>query len=164
MESEDFKIDFKLFQDNLNALPNFYKVSNGNLDYLHEQNKNDFFNLNSDEIIDILLVLDELNKAIQINIDENKFDGSEEIVSILRKSMGQTYQKSINKKKTKKSIFKPLKKPKKIFLKVLKDTSFLKDTQNTQNFNSKKTAADTSLKSNNNIINVTEKVSDETNK
>ena len=164
MEYEDFKIDFKFFQDNLNALPNFYKASNGNLEYLHEQNKNDFFNLNSEEITDIILVLDELNKAIQINIDENKFDGSEEIVSILRKSMGQTYQKSINKKKAKKSIFKPLKKPKKIFLKVLKDTSFLKDTQNTQNFNSKKTAADTSLKSNNNIINVTEKVSDETNK
>ena len=163
MESEDFKIDFKMFQDNLNALPNFYKVSNGNLDYLHEQNKNDFFNLNSDEIIDILLVLDELNKAIQINIDENKFDGSEEIVSILRKPMGQTYQKGINKKKAKKCIFKPLKKPKKIFLKVLKDTSFLKDTQNTQNLISKKTAADTSLKSNN-IINITEKVSDETNK
>ena len=78
--------------------------------------------------------------------------------------MGQTYQKSIHKKKTKKNIFKPLKKPKKIFIKVLKDTSYLKDTQNTQNFNSKKTAADTSLKSNNNIINVTEKVNDETNK
>ena len=164
MESIDIEIDFKYFQDNLNALPNFFKFSNGNLDYLHEQNKNDFFNLNSEEITDIILVLDELNKAIQINIDENKFDGSEEIVSILRKPMGQTYQKSINKKKTKKSIFKPLKKPKKIFLKVLKDTSFLKDTQNTQNFNSKKTAADTSLKSNNNIINITEKVIDETNK
>ena len=51
--------------------------------------------------------------------------------------MCQAYQKRIN-KKSKKSIFKPLKKPKKIFLKVLKDTSFLKDTQNTQNFNSKK--------------------------
>ena len=164
MESIDIEIDFKYFQDNLNALPNFFKFSNGNLDYLHEQNKNDFFNLNSEEITDIILVLDELNKAIQINIDENKFDGSEEIVSILRKPMGQTYQKSINKKKTKKSIFKQLKKPKKIFLKVLKDTSFLKDTQNTQNFNSKKTAADTSLKSNNNIINITEKVIDETNK
>ena len=77
MEYEDFKIDFKFFQDNLNALPNFYKASNGNLEYLHEQNKNDFFNLNSEEITDIILVLDELNKAIQINIDENKFDGSE---------------------------------------------------------------------------------------
>ena len=46
----------------------------------------------------------------------------------------------------------------------MKDTSFLKDTQNTQNLISKKTAADTSLKSNNIIINITEKVSDETNK
>ena len=164
MKSMDIEIEFRYFQDNLNALPNFYKSSNGNLDYLHEQTKNDFFNLNSEEISDILLVLDELNKAIQINIDENYIDDCSEIVSILRKPMGQTYQKSINKKKTKKNIFKPLKKPKKIFLKVLKDTSFLKDTQNKQNFNSKKTATDTSLKSNNNIINVTEKVSDETNK
>ena len=164
MKSMDIEIEFRYFQDNLNALPNFYKCSNGNLDYLHEQTKNDFLSLNSEEISDIFLVLDELNKAIQINIDENYIDDCSEIVSILRKPMGQTYQKSINKKKTKKNIFKPLKKPKKIFLKVLKDTSFLKDTQNTQNFNSKKTAADTSLKSNNNIINVTEKVSDETNK
>jgi hypothetical protein len=164
MESIDIEIEYKFFQDNLNALPNFYRSSNGNLDYLLEQTKNDFFNLNSEEISDILLVLDELNKAIQINIDENYIDDCSEIVSILRKPMGQTYQKSINKKKAKKNIFKPLKKPKKIFLKVLKDTSFLKDTQNTQNFNSKKTAADTSLKSNNNIINVTEKVSYEANK
>ena len=164
MESIDIEIEFKYFQDNLNDLPSFYKGSNGNLDYLHEQTKNDFLSLNSEEISDIFLVLDELNKAIQINIDENHIDDCSEIVSILRKPMGQTYQKSINKKKIKKNIFKPLKKPKKIFLKVLKDTSFLKDTQNTQNFNSKKTAADTYLKSNNNIINVTEKVNDETNK
>ena len=163
MKSIDIEIEYKYFQDNLNALPNFYKCSNGNLDYLHEQTNN-FFSLNSEEISDIFLVLNEINKAIQINIDENYNDDCSEIVSILRKPMGQTYQKSINKKKTKNNIFKPLKKPKKIFLKVLKDTSFLKDTQNTQNFNSKKTAADTSLKSNNNIINVTEKVSDETNK
>ena len=157
MKSIDIEIEYKYFQDNLNALPNFYKCSNGNLDYLHEQTNN-FFSLNSEEISDIFLVLNEINKAIQINIDENYNDDCSEIVSILRKPMGQTYQKSINKKKTKNNIFKPLKKPKKIFLKVLKDT------QNTQNFNSKKTAADTSLKSNNNIINVTEKVSDETNK
>ena len=164
MESLDIEYDFKIFQDNLNALPKFYKISNGHLDYLLEKNKNDFFNLNSDETLDILLLLEELNKAIQINIDENINDDCGEIISILRKPMGQTYQKSIHKKKTKKNIFKPLKKPKKIFIKVLKDTSYLKDTQNTQNFNSKKTAADTSLKSNNNIINVTEKVNDETNK
>jgi hypothetical protein len=164
MECLYIETDFKCFQENLNALPNFYKISNVNLDFLHEKNKNDFFTLNSEEIYDIMLVLEELNKAIQINIDENYIDDCQEIVSILRKPMGQTYQKSIHNKKTKKSIFKPLKKPKKIFLKVLKDTSFLKDTQNTQNFNSKKTADVTSLKSNNNIINVTEKVSDETNK
>ena len=165
MECFEIESDFKYFQENLNALPNFYTNSNGNLDFLHEKNKNDFFTLNSDEICDIMLVLEELNKAIQINIDENYVDDCQEILSILRKPMGQTYQKSINHHKTnKKSIFKPLKKPKKIFVKVLKDTSFLKDTQNTQNFNSKKTADVTSLKSNNNIINVTEKINDETNK
>ena len=165
MECFEIESDFKYFQENLNALPNFYTNSNGNLDFLHEKNKNDFFTLNSDEICDIVLVLEELNKAIQINIDENYVDDCQEILSILRKPMGQTYQKSIHHHKTnKKSIFKPLKKPKKIFVKVLKDTSFLKDTQNTQNFNSKKTADVTSLKSNNNIINVTEKISDETNK
>ena len=42
MKSMDIEIEFKYFRDNLNALPNFYKSSNGNLDYLHEQNKNDF--------------------------------------------------------------------------------------------------------------------------
>ena len=155
MECLDIDSDFKFFQDNLNTLPNFYKISNGNLDFLHEKNKNDFLTLNSDEIYDIELVLEELNKAIQINIDENNIDDCQEIVSILRKPMGKTYQKSIHHKKSKKSIFKPLKKPKKIFLKVLKDTSFLKDTQDTQNFNTKKTAEATSLKSNNNIINIT---------
>ena len=102
MESLDIEFDFTIFQENLNALPKFYKFSNGNLDYLHEKNKNDFFNLNSDEILDIISVLDELNKAIQINIDENNYDDCEEIISILRKSMGQTYQKSIHTKKTKK--------------------------------------------------------------
>ena len=164
MECLEIESDFKYFRENLNALPNFYKTSNGNLDFLHEKNKNDFFTLNSDEICDIVLVLEELNKAIQINIDENYIDDCKEILSLLRKPMGQTYQKSIYHKTNKKSIFKPLKKPKKIFVKVLKDTSFLKDTQNTQNFNSKKTADVTSLKSNNNIINVTEKINDETNK
>ena len=39
MESFNIEIDFNYFRDNLNALPNFYKISNGNLDYLHEKNK-----------------------------------------------------------------------------------------------------------------------------
>ncbi len=145
----------------LNALPNFYKY----LNFINETNKNDFFNLNPDEISDISYVLIELNKAIQINIDETNIDECEEILSILRKSKGQTYQKSIRHKNTKKSMFKPLTKPKKIFVKVLKSNSPLKDTQNTENINSKKTAAsNTSIKSNNNIVNITEKVNDETNK
>ena len=164
MECLEIESDYQYFQENLNALPNFYKNSNCNLDFLLEKNKNDFFTLNPDEICDIILVLEELNKAIQINIDENCIDECQEIISILSKPMGQTYQKSIHHHKTnKKSIFKPLKKPKKIFVKVLKDTSFLKDTQNIP-LHSKKTADATSLKSNNNIINVTEKISDETNK
>ena len=166
MELIDIESDFKSFQENLNALPNFYKNSNGNLNFINEINKNDFFNLNSDEISDILFLLEELNKAIQINIDENNIDECEELLSILRKSMGQTYQKSIRHKKSKKSVFKPLTKPRKIFVKVLKNNSPLKDIQyTTQNTNSKKTAAsNTSIKSNNNIANITEKVNDETNK
>ena len=77
-----------------------------------------FHNLNSEEVSDILFVLDELNKAIQINIDESKIDSCEEIISILRKTKGQPHQKSVNHKISKKSIFKPLKKPRKIMLKA----------------------------------------------
>ena len=164
---EDIELDFTTFQKNINQLPNFYKNSNGNLNFINETNKNDFFNLNPDEISDISYVLIELNKAIQINIDETNIDECEEILSILRKSKGQTYQKSIRHKNTKKSMFKPLTKPKKIFVKVLKSNSPLKeDTQNTQNTNSKKTAASNTsyIKSNNNIANMSEKVNDETNK
>ena len=76
------------------------------------------------------------------------------------------HQKSVNHKISKKSIFKPLTKPKKIFLKVLRDEDPSKDIQMT-NCNSKKTektAASTSLKSNNNIENVSEKISIVTNK
>ena len=61
-------------------------------------------------------------------------------------------------------MFKPLTRPKKIFVKVLKSNSPLKE--DTQNINSKKTAASNTsiLQSNNNIANMTEKVNDETNK
>ena len=166
MELIDIESDFKSFQENLNSLPNFYKNSNGNLNIINEINKDDFFNLNSHEISDVLFLLEELNKAIQININENNIDECEELLSILRKPMGQTYQKSLHHKKSKKSVFKPFTKPRKIFVKVLKTNSPLKDIQyTTQNTNSKKTAASsTSIKSNNNFVNITEKVNDETNK
>ena len=108
MEYLDFEMDFRCFQDSIKTLPNFYKTSNGGLDFLHEKNQNDFYSLNSEEISDIISVLEELNKAIQINIDENNIDECGELVSLIRKSMGQTYQKSIHHKKTKKSLFKPL--------------------------------------------------------
>ncbi len=65
----------------LNALPNFYKY----LNFINETNKNDFFNLNPDEISDISYVLIELNKAIQINIDETNIDECAEILSIYLK-------------------------------------------------------------------------------
>ena len=167
---EDIELDFTTFQKNINQLPNFYKNSNGNLNFINETNKDDFFNLNPDEISDISYVLIELNKAIQINIDETNIDECAEILTILRKSKDQTYQKSVRHKNSKKSMFKPLIKPKKIFVKVLKSNSPLKEdtqnTQNTQNTNSKKTAASNTsyIKSNNNIANMTEKVNDETNK
>ena len=79
---EDIELDFITFQKDLNALPNFYKNSNGNLNFINETNKNDFFNLNPDEISDISYVLIELNKAIQINIDETHIDECAEILSI----------------------------------------------------------------------------------
>ena len=164
---EDVEIDFVTFQKDLNSLPNFYKNSNGNLNFINETNKDDFFNLNPDEISDISYVLIELNKAIQINIDESNIDECAEILSLMRKSKGLTYQKSIRHKNSKKSMFKLLTKPKKIFVKVLKSNSPCKeDTQNTQNTNSKKTAASNTsyMKSNNNIANMSEKVNDETNK
>ncbi len=159
------EIDFITFQKNINELPNFYQNSKGNLNFINETNKNDFFNLNKEEISDISFVLSELNKAIQINVDESNIDGCEEILSLLKKSKGQTYQKSVRHIISKKSMLKPMTKPRRIFVKVLKSNSPLKDTQNTENINSKKTAAsNTSIKSNNNIVNITEKVNDETNK
>jgi hypothetical protein len=166
MESIEIESDFKSFQENLKALPNFYKTSYGNLNFKQEKNKNDFFHLSSEEISDIIFVLHELNKAIQINIDEISTENCEEIISILRKSSGQPHLKSVNHTKAKKSIFKPLKKPKKIFLKVLRDDSPSKDTQTTNcnSKNSKKTIVSNISLKNNNMVNITEKISDETNK
>ena len=166
MDSLEIEPDFISFQETLNSLPNFYKTSYGHLKFKNENNDHEFLNLNSEEISDILLVLEELDKAIQINIDEINIDNCDEIISILSKSNVKPHQKSVNHKISKKSIFKPLKKPKKIFLKVLRDDSPSKDTQIT-NCNSKKTektAASTTLKSNNNIGNVSEKISIVTNK
>ena len=134
--------------------------------YKNENYNNEFLSLNSEEISDIILVLEELDKAIQINIDESNIDNCDEIISILSKSNVKPHQKSVNHKISKKSIFKPLTKPKKIFLKVLRDEDPSKDIQMT-NCNSKKTektAASTSIKSNNNIENVSEKISIVTNK
>jgi hypothetical protein len=166
MESFEIESDFKSFQENLKALPNFYIKSYGHLNFKHEKNKNDFFHLSSEEISDIIFVLNELNKAIQINIDEICTENCEEIISILRKSSGQPHLKSVNHTKAKKSIFKPLKKPKKIFLKVLRDDSPSKDTQTTNcnSKNSKKTIVSNISLKNNNMVNITEKISDETNK
>ena len=54
-------------------------------------------------------------------------------------------------------MFKPLKKPKKIFVKVLKnDTPFIY-TQNTNIDSKKTTASNTTLKCDNNEVNMTEK-------
>ena len=59
-----------------------------------------------------------------------------------------------------------MKKPKKIFLKVLRDDSPSKDTQtnNCKIKNSKKTIVSKISSKNNNIVNITEKISYETNK
>jgi len=161
MESLEVEPDFKCFKDILSSLQNFYTLSNGHLDFKLEKNKNDFFSLNSEEISDTFNILEELNKAIQIDIDPNNFSECDEIVSLLRKPLiGPRYKKCSNHKLSKKSVFKPLNKPKKIFTKVLIDNSPLKESMNTM----LTTASNTILKSNNIDINYTEKMGDETNK
>ena len=156
MKESQKELDFNQFKNDLNSLPNFYSISNGHLNYNYEKNKNMTLSLNLEEIKDIILILEEINKAIQINIDENLENESEELISLIR----QNHQKSVVTHKIyKKSIFKPLKKPKKIFVKVLKN-DFI-DIQNTQNTNldsKKTTASNTMLKCGNNAVNMTEKV------
>ena len=117
MESIEIESDFKSFQENLNALSNFYKLSHGHLNFKQEKNRNDFFHLSSGEISDIIFILDELNKAIQINVDVINIENCEEIISILRKSSGQSHLKSVNHKLTKKVFLSLWKSQKKYFWK-----------------------------------------------
>ena len=158
MEVLENELDFNQFKNELNSLPNFYTISNGHLDYKSEKNKNIISLPNFEEIEDIMLLLKEINKAIQINIDENIKDDCEEIASILRKSMGKHQKSVVTRKISKKSMFKPLKKPKKIFVKVLKNDSPFIYTLNTNLDSKKTTASNTMLKCGNNEINMTEKV------
>ena len=158
MEVSENELDFNQFKNDLNSLPNFYTISNGHLDYKSEKNKNLITIPNLEEIEDIMLLLKELNKAIQINIDENIEDDCEELASIIRKSMGKHQKSVVTHKISKKSMFKPLKKPKKIFVKVLKNDSPFIYTQNTNIDSKKTTASNTTLKCGNNEVNMTEKV------
>ena len=158
MEVSENELDFNQFKNDLNSLPNFYTISNGHLDYKSEKNKNLITITNLEEIEEIMLLLKELNKAIQINIDENIEDDCEELASILRKSMGKHQKSVVTHKISKKSMFKPLKKPKKIFVKVLKNDSPFIYTQNTNLDSKKTTASNTTLKCGNNEVNMTEKV------
>ena len=158
MEAIENELDFNQFKNDLNSLPNFYTISNGHLDYKSEKNKNLITIPNLEEIEEIMLLLKELNKAIQINIDENIEDDCEELASILRKSMGKHQKSVVTHKISKKSMFKPLKKPKKIFVKVLKNDSPFIYTQNTNLDSKKTTASNTTLKCGNNEVNMTEKV------
>ena len=160
MEVSENELDFNQFKNDLNSFPSFYTKSNGDLDYKKEKNKNTITHLILEDIEDIKFILEEINKAIQINIDENIEDDCEELASILKQSMGKHQKSVVTHKISKKSMFKPLKKPKKIFVKVLKnDTPFIY-TQNTNtNIDSKKTtASNTTLKCGNNEVNMTEKV------
>ena len=72
--------------------------------------------------------------------------------------MGKHQKSVVTRKISKKSMFKPLKKPKKIFVKVLKNDSPFIYTQNTNLDSKKTTASNTTLKCGNNEINMTEKV------
>ena len=157
MEEPENEIDFNQFRDDLNSLPSFYSISNGHLDYKNEKNKNIPLITNFEEIEDIQFILQEINKAIQITIDQNIDNDCEELVSILRKSTVKHQKSVVTRKISKKNMFKPLKKPKKIFVKVLKnDTPFIY-TQNTNIDSKKTTASNTTLKCDNNEVNMTEK-------
>ena len=158
MEESENDIDFNQFKNNLNSLPSFYTISNGYLDYKYEKNKNIISPLNHEEIDDIMLILEEINQAIQISIDENIEDDCEELASILKKSLGKHQKSVVTHKISKKSMFKPLKKPKKIFVKVLKNDSPFIYTQNTNLDSKKTTASNTTLKCANHEVNMTEKV------
>ena len=158
MEESKNELDFNQFKNGLNSLPNFYTISNGHLDYKSEKNKNLITIPNLDEIEDIILILSELNKAIQINISEHIDDDCEELVSILRQSTVKHQKSVVTRKISNKNMFKPLKKPKKIFVKVLKNDTPLTYTQNTNIDSKKTTASNTTLKCDNNEVNnMTEK-------
>ena len=120
--------------------------------------KNIISTLNFEEIDDIKLILEEIDKAIQININENIEDDCEELASILKKSIGKHQKSVVTHKISKKSMFKPLKKPKKIFVKVLKNDSPFIYTQNTNIDSKKTTASNTILNCGNHEVNMTEKV------
>jgi hypothetical protein len=157
MEEAENELDFNQFRNDLNSLPSFYSISNGHLDYKNEKNKNIPLISNLEEIEDIKFILQEINKAIQITIDQNIDNDCEELVSILRKSTVKHQKSVVTRKISKKNMFKPLKKPKKIFVKVLKnDTPFIY-TQNTNMDSKKTTASNTTLKCDNNEVNMTEK-------
>ena len=157
MEEQENELDFNQFRDDLNSLPSFYSISNGHLDYKNEKNKNIPLLSNLEDIEDIKFILQEINKAIQITIDQNIDDDCEELVSILRKSTVKHQKSVVTRKISQKNMFKPLKKPKKIFVKVLKnDTPFIY-TQNTNMDSKKTTASNTTLKCDNNEVNMTEK-------
>ena len=158
MEESENDIDFNQFKNDLNSLPSFYTISNGYLDYKYEKNKNIISPLNHEEIDDIMLILEEINQAIQISIDENIEDDCEELASILKKSLGKHQKSVVTHKISKKSMFKPLKKPKKIFVKVLKNDSPFIYTQNTNIDSKKTTASNTILNCGNHEVNMTEKV------
>ena len=158
MEESKNDLDFNQFKNELNSLPSFYSISNGYLDYKREKNKNIISTLNFEEIDDIKLILEEIDKAIQININENIEDDCEELASILKKSIGKHQKSVVTHKISKKSMFKPLKKPKKIFVKVLKNDSPFIYTQNTNMDSKKTTASNTILNCGNHEVNMTEKV------
>ena len=158
MEVLENELDFNQFKNELNSLPSFYSISNGYLDYKREKNKNIISTLNFEEIDDIKLILEEIDKAIQININENIEDDCEELASILKKSIGKHQKSVVTHKISKKSMFKPLKKPKKIFVKVLKNDSPFIYTQNTNIDSKKTTASNTILNCGNHEVNMTEKV------
>ena len=104
MEEAENELDFNQFRNDLNSLPSFYSISNGHLDYKNEKNKNIPLISNLEEIEDIKFILQEINKAIQITIDQNIDNDCEELVSILRKSTVKHQKSVVTRKISKKNI------------------------------------------------------------
>lgn len=132
---DDLKENFS-FENEIQTVNNFYKSSNiyeDDLDlcYSRENILKSEIDLSSEENKDLEKVINELNEAIQIDLDQKRNihnDECDEIISILKKPIKKIRS---YKNRGERNLFKCLKAPKKISLvgRVLTDTPSI-ETQN----------------------------------